>query len=97
MLFVATFTYKTGLPAEKMREALPRRAAYQPPPTLTILGEWVLLGEGPGQPHIVAVGETENVAAISQMVGAWNDLFDINVTPAMTPQQLLQLGQEAAG
>lgn len=95
MLFVATLTYRPGLPAEKMREALPRRGSWQTPPGLRLLGEWVLMGEGPGRPHIIAVGETEDIAAVFAVYTTWNDLFDVSVTPAVTVEQALQLSQAA--
>lgn len=94
MLFVATLTYRIGLPAEKMQEALPRRSNWQAPPSLKILGEYVLLGEGAGRPHIIAIGETEDIAAVFAVYAAWNDLFDVSITPAISIQQAFQLSQE---
>lgn len=97
MLFVATLTYRPGLPLERMREALPRRRNWQPPPKLTLLGEYVLPGEGPGRPHIVAIGETEDIAAVYAVYATWNDLVDVSITPAVPFAQALRLAQMPDG
>ena len=97
MLFVAMLTYRPGLPAEKMQESLPRRALWQAPANLKILGEYVLLGEGPGRPHVIAIGETEDIAAVFRMYTSWNDLFDVSITPAVSVEQAYQLSQQLGG
>ena len=91
MLFVATLTYRMGLPAERIQEALPRRKVWHAPPGLRMLGEYVLMGEGPGRPHIIAIGETDDINAVIAVYTAWNDLFDVAITPAVTIEQALQL------
>lgn len=97
MLFVAAPTYRLGLPSERMCEALPRRRSWQPPSKLKLLGEYVLLGEGAGRPHIVAIGETEDIAAVYAVYATWNDLFDVSITPAVPLAQAVQLAQMPDG
>ena len=62
-----------------------------------MFGEYVVVGEGPGRPHVIAIGETEDIAAVYRMYTSWNDLFDVSITPAVSLEQAFQLSQQLGG
>lgn len=91
MLFVGMFTLKQGLTREQRSAAAQRRARWKPPPSITPVAEYWLLG--PSQ--IVTVFETENSGAILSLQAHWDDLFDIQVFPAISEEQGLRVLQQA--
>jgi hypothetical protein len=91
MIYVSTLTWRRGIAAEQMDEALKRRAEYEFPKGLKRLGEY-----WPAGPIIVTlIFEVDSFAPVMQFITDWHDVFDIAVYPATTAEEGLALGAEA--
>ena len=91
MIYVSTLTWKPGTSGDQMDEALKRRAQYDFPTGLKVLGEY-----WPAGPIIVTlIFEVESFGPVMQFLTDWHDVFDIAVYPATTAEEGLALGREA--
>jgi hypothetical protein len=87
MLFVATLKVTGGTQAERTA----RRLEWDYPENTKPIAEYWLMGN---DISVVAVFETNDVASIMATLAAWDDVFDISVTPAVSAQQGMQLAQQ---
>ncbi len=88
MLYVAMLSFKQGLSQEKQMEGLGRRAAYQFPAGFTWKAEY--WPAGPTQ--VICIGEADSFEPMMRLMLDWQDIFDINIYPATTPEEGLQIG-----
>jgi hypothetical protein len=76
MLFVALANAHPGTGAERMQ----RRVDYQYPESCNLLAEYWLQTD---RPSVIVVFESDRIEAIMQAVADWDDLFDVEVYPAV--------------
>ncbi len=93
MLYVWQATWKPSITREQQDAALERRSTFTFPEGLSVHGEYWLQGT----PSVIVVFATDDVAPIFEMGLAWGDVFDITVTPAITPEEGLRIGPEIIG
>ena len=91
MIYVWLASWQSGLTREQRDGALARRAEWQFPDGLDVLGEY---WPATGDPAVVAIFETDAFPAIMELDLEWGDVFDIVCVPACTPEQGLQWGAE---
>lgn len=89
MLFVALLKNKPG---STFREGGTRRLQWSYPEGLNVLGEYWL---ETGSPRVVAVMEAESMAPFGQLRMVWGDLFEIEVYPAVTGEQGMEMLRQA--
>lgn len=89
MLYAATLTWHHHLSREQRQAALVRRATWELPEGMKLVGEYWLAADGP---HVVSVFEAETYEPIMELIFTWNDVFDVAVAPATTPEEGLELG-----
>lgn len=94
MLYVAILHWKDGIPAEKMQEAQQRRAQWQYPASVKLIGEYWPLAAG--APTVVSVFEAQDAAPVFETVLTWQDIFDIDVYPAVTAEEGIRLAMQMA-
>ncbi|GBE21876.1 MAG TPA: DUF3303 domain-containing protein [Actinobacteria bacterium] len=92
MLFAWTGTWRTDLSDEAIRGALARRATWQYPDGVNVIGEW--WRPGVADPAIVSVFETDSYAPILEMSLVWGDVLRIHCTPAVTVEDGLVMGAQ---
>ncbi|WP_431679278.1 DUF3303 domain-containing protein [Kitasatospora sp. KL5] len=92
MLYVMTLSWQPGLTPEQRDGALARRAQWQYPDGLTVLGEYWTAAENPA---LVAVFEAENFSPFMDIGLTWGDVFQINTYPAVTAEEGMKLGLAA--
>ncbi len=90
MLFLALMSVRDGTEDERIG----RRAAWKVPDGMRILGEYWLMTPSP---ECVVVFEAEDVAGMLEFSGAWNDVYQVEVFPAMDAEEGLELAQMFAG
>ncbi len=88
MLFVSLFTPK---PTHTVAEAMKRRMEWKVPQGIKPIAEYWLQTNSP---RLIAIFEADNIAPIMEANGAWSDLFDINVVPAVTAEEGLKLASQ---
>ncbi len=89
MLFVTLLTTKPG---STFQEGGARRLQWSPPEGMSILGEYWLETDSP---RVVTVFETDDMASMGQVRMEWGDLFEIEVFPAVTGEQGMEMLRQA--
>ena len=90
MLYVMSLSWKSGLTREQQDDALIRRSQWKYPAGMKVIGEYWLSAPSP---TVLSIFEAESYEPIMEMGMTWGDVFEINTTPATTPEEGLQIGQ----
>jgi hypothetical protein len=77
-----------------LKERLERRMAWSYPAGYEPIAEYWLQGTDAGEPELVTIVETENLAGIMASIAAWDDVFTFRVFPAVTAAQGLEIGKK---
>lgn len=91
MLFVMTLKWQPGLTRDQRDGALMRRSQWQYPPSVKVHGEYWPSSENVA---VVSIFETDDHGALMEFGFTWGDVFQIDVTPAVTAEEGLRLGPE---
>ncbi len=89
MLFVALLTVHPG---SSFKEGGARRLQWQYPEGVNVVGEYWLETDSP---RVIAIMETESMAPFGQIRMEWGDMFEIEVFPAVTAEEGMQMVREA--
>ena len=74
------------------QEGVARRMQWDYPEGVRVLGEYWLETE---YPRVVSVMEADGMDAFGQIRMHWNDMFEIEVFPAMTEEQGMEMARQA--
>ena len=91
MLFVMVLKWQPGLSREQRDGALMRRAQWQYPQGVKLRGEYWPASDSVA---VVSIFETDDQAALLEIGVTWGDVFQIEVSPALTAEDGLKLGPE---
>jgi hypothetical protein len=70
---------------------VPRRMKWSYPEGLRVEAEyWTSTGD----PAVFVVAEADDVAPLVQVSAEWDDLFDITITPCLTADEGLAMGEQ---
>jgi len=94
MLFVMTMKWQPGLTRDQRDSALMRRAQWQYPEGVRVLGEYWPSSESVA---VVSIFETDDHGALMEIGLTWGDIFQMEVSPAVTAEDGLRLGAAAMG
>jgi Protein of unknown function (DUF3303) len=94
MLFVMTLKWQPGLTREQRDGALARRGQWNYPDGVKLHGEYWPTSESLA---VVSVFETEDQAALLEIGFTWGDVFQIEVTPAVSSEDGLRIGPDVLG
>jgi Protein of unknown function (DUF3303) len=89
MLFVALLKTRG---TNTFQEGVARRMQWDYPEGANVLAEYWLETEAP---RVVAVMEAESMDAFGQIRMDWGDMFEIEVFPAVTGEQGLEMARQA--
>ncbi len=89
MLFLVLLSTKPGT---DFQEGAARRLQWSPPEGMNVVAEYWL---ETGSPRVVATVEAENMAPFGQLRMEWGDLFEIDVFPAVTAEQGMEMLRQA--
>jgi len=94
MDYVALLRFRSSVSGGDRDAALARRGAWKYPAGIQVKAEyWPMSSDV----QVVSIFSTENVAAIMEFELEWGDVFDIDVSPAVSAEEGLQIGAEAFG
>ena len=79
-------------PGVNFQEGAARRLQWQYPEGLNVVGEYWLATDSP---RVVAIAEAESMAPFELIRAQWADLFEIDVFPALTAEQGMELLRQA--
>jgi hypothetical protein len=89
MLFVAFLKMRAGSPQENTA----RRVQWQYPEGVNVIGEyWPMSADV----AVVSIFETESNAPMMAVNAAWGDVFEIDMHPAVTAEEGLELFRQMA-
>jgi hypothetical protein len=74
------------------QEGVARRMQWDYPEGVRVLGEYWLETEFP---RVVSVMEADGMDAFGQIRMHWNDMFEIEVFPAVTTEQDMEMARQA--
>ena len=89
MLFVALLKIK---PQATFQEGGARRLQWSPPEGMNVVAEYWL---ETGSPRVIAIVDAESMAPFGQLRMEWGDLFEIDVYPAITAEQGMEMLKQA--
>jgi len=89
MLFVALLKNRG---TTTFQEGVARRLQWDYPEGVRVLGEYWLETEAP---RVIAVMEAQSVDAFGQIRMDWGEMFEIEVLPAVTGEQGLEMARQA--
>ena len=89
MMFVALLKTRGN---NTFQEGVARRMQWDYPEGVRVLGEYWLETESP---RVVSVMEVDGMDAFGQIRMHWNDMFEIEVFPAVTGEQGMEMARQA--
>ena len=89
MLFVALLKVRG---TNTFQEGVARRLQWDYPEGVRVLGEYWLETEAP---RVIAVMEAQSMEAFGQLRMDWGDMFEIEVFPAVTAEQGMEMARQA--
>jgi hypothetical protein len=90
MLFVILASAEPGT----LKERLQRRMGWSHPTGFEPIAEYWLQGTDPGEPALVTIVETDDLAGMMASMAAWDDVLSFRVFPAVTAEQGLEIGKK---
>jgi hypothetical protein len=94
MDYVALLRFRSSVSSAERDAALARRATWQYPAGVTVVAEyWPVSGDV----QVVSIFSTDNFAPIFEFELEWSDVFDIDVSPAVSAEDGLRIGAEVFG
>ena len=94
MDYVALLTFRASAPATERDAGLIRRAGWEYPAGIKLIAEYWPVSSAV---QVVSIFSTEDPAAILELEFQWNDIFDIDVSPAVSAEDGLRIGPEVFG
>ena len=94
MDYVAHLTFRQGISAADRDAALMRRAGWEYPAGITVIAEYWPMAD---DIQVITIFSADAVAPIWELVAEWDDVFDIDVSPAVSAEEGLRIGPEVFG
>jgi hypothetical protein len=94
MDYVARLTFRSSMSAADRDAALLRRTAWEYPAGVTVIAEyWPMAADL----QVVSIFSSNDVAAIWEVEAEWNDVFHLDISPAVSAEDGLRIGPDVYG
>jgi Protein of unknown function (DUF3303) len=94
MEYVALLRFRSSVSGADRDAALARRTAWEYPKGLSVVAEyWPMSADV----QVVSIFSTDDIATIWEFEAEWNDVFDIDVSPAVSAEEGLRIGPDIFG
>jgi len=94
MDFVSRLTFRSSVGAAERDAALIRRATWNYPAGIQVVAEyWPMAADI----QVVTIFSADDIAAVWELVAEWEDVFDIDVSPAVSAEEGLKVGPDVFG
>jgi Protein of unknown function (DUF3303) len=94
MDYVAPLRFRSSVTGGERDAALARRAAWQCPAGVRVTAAYWPMSD---DVQVVSIFSTDDIAAVMEFEFEWNDVFDIDVSPAVSAEDGLRIGAEVFG
>ena len=91
MDFVALLKFRSSLSAAEMDAALARRATWKYPKDIRVIAEYWPLSSAV---QVVTIVTTDSIEKMMEIVFEWDDVFEIDIHPAVSAEEGLRIGPE---
>jgi hypothetical protein len=92
--YVALLKFNSSSSAAERDAALVRRASWTYPAGMNVIAEYWPMSS---QVQVVTIFATDSPALIMELELEWSDVFEVDVSPAVSAEQGLQFGAEMLG
>ena len=94
MDYVARLAFRSSVSGAERDAALMRRTTWEYPAGVRVIAEyWPLAGDV----QVVTIFSSDDIGAVWEVTAEWEDVFDIDVSPAISAEQGLEIGPEVFG
>jgi hypothetical protein len=94
MDYVALLSFRSSVTGAERDAALVRRAGWEYPKGISVTAEyWPMSSDV----QVVSIFSTDDAAAIMEFEFEWSDVFDIDVSPAVSAEDGLRIGPDVFG
>ena len=94
MDYVAFLSWRSSVPAADRDAALMRRVNWQYPKGIRLISEYWPLAANVA---VVSIFSADEYSPVMELTAEWNDVFDIDVHPAIAADEGLRIGPEVFG
>ena len=94
MDYVALLTFRSSVTAAERDGALIRRAGWKYPDGIRLIAEY---WPAAAAVQVVSIFSADSFAAVMEVELEWSDVFDIDIHPAISGEEGLQVGAEVMG
>jgi hypothetical protein len=94
MEYVALLRFRSSVSGAERDAALVRRAAWQYPAGVSVIAEYWPASD---DVQVVSIFSADNFASIFEFELEWSDVFDIDVSPAVSADDGLRIGADVFG
>jgi|KBSSwiStaDraftv2_1062776.scaffolds.fasta_scaffold1139812_1 hypothetical protein len=92
--YVALLSFRPSVSGADRDDALMRRAAWQYPEGIDVKAEYWPLAKAV---QVVSIFSADSYSSVMELVFEWSDVFDIDVHPAVSAEEGLQIGAQVMG
>jgi hypothetical protein len=94
MDYVGRLRFRDASTIEERDAALARRAGWDYPAGVRPIAEyWPMASDV----QVVTIFGSDDIAAVWQLVAEWEDVFDVDVSPAISAEDGLKIGMDVFG
>ncbi len=94
MDYVALLSFRASASSADRDAALLRRTGWQYPQGIRLIAEYWPMASAV---QVVTIFSADSPASMLEVVFEWNDVFDIDIHPAVSSEEGLQIGPEVFG
>jgi len=94
MDFVAFLSFRSSLSAADRDAALARRLGWQYPKGIKEIAEY---WPASGSVQVVTIFSADDYPSMMEVVFEWDDVFDIDIHPAISAEEGLKIGPDVFG
>ena len=94
MDYVVRLSFRPTVSGADRDAALMRRVGWEYPAGVNVVAEyWPMAADL----QVVVIASTDDIAALWELTAEWEDVFDIDVSPAVSANDGLRIGPEVFG
>jgi hypothetical protein len=91
MDYVARLTFRSSVSGAERDAALMRRTSWEYPDAVRVIAEyWPQAADL----QVVSIFSTDDIAALWEITAEWEDVFDIDLSPAISAEDGLRIGAD---
>ncbi len=94
MDYVGRLSFRASVGGAERDAALLRRASWEYPSGIRVIAEyWPMAADV----QVVTIFSADDIAPVWELVAEWEDVFDVDVSPAVSAEDGLRIGPEVFG